>query len=253
MDQPTPETSSAPASSMKRVFLAIPIYGGVDPHFFCSMLHLMAPQNPPRRYAMRVRSYIGDSLVSRARNVLAAEFLASDCTHLLFLDSDLVFSPEHIDRLLSHDEPIVAGCYPKKQRQLAWVANTYDPPGEPDARGLHAVRYAGTGALCIAREVFEAMRAAHPEIAYDPDDREGEATRWDFFAVGPYQCPATGRRRYLSEDWWFCQRALDLGYRVMMDTHVVLKHSGGAVYPIDELEPEDEAAHRAALDRLPEA
>lgn len=239
-----PTLNADPRPPLKRVFLAVPIYGAVDPHFYVSMLNLVSPQPTPRDYALRVRNYIGDSLVSRARNVLAAEFLASDSTHLLFVDSDLVFSPEHVARLLSHDEPIVAGCYPKKQRELSWVCNVFDPPGEPDARGLHSVRYAGTGCLCIAREVFEAMLARWPEIAYDPDAGEGESERWDFFAVGPYQCPDTGRRRYLSEDWWFCQRALDLGYQIHMDTEVVLKHSGSAVYPIDDLEP-------VAVDTLP--
>jgi FkbM family methyltransferase len=238
------ETGPAPAreQGMKRVFLAVPVYGGVDPHFFCSMLNLVAPQDPPRSYSMRVRTLIGDSLVSRARNALAAEFLRGDCSHLLFVDSDLVFSPEHVERLLSHEVPIVAGCYPKKQRKLAWVANLLDPPGEPDARGLHSVKYAGTGFLCIAREVFEAMVARWPEIEYDPDDGEAQGPYWDFFAVGPWTCPRTGRRRYLSEDWWFCQRALDLGYEVLMDTHVVLKHSGGMVYPVDSLEEETEPA-----------
>jgi FkbM family methyltransferase len=234
-----PKQMPSIAPGMKRVFLAVPVYGGVDPHFFCSMLNLVAPQDPPRSYSMRVRTLIGDSLVSRARNALAAEFLRGDCSHLLFVDSDLVFSPEHVERLLSHEVPIVAGCYPKKQRKLAWVANLLDPPGEPDARGLHSVKYAGTGFLCIAREVFEAMMARWPEIEYDPDDGEAQGPYWDFFAVGPWTCPRTGRRRYLSEDWWFCQRALDLGYEVLMDTHVVLKHSGGMVYPVDSLEEEE--------------
>jgi len=178
--------------------------------------------------------------VSRARNRLAAAFLASDCTHLLFLDTDLVFSPDHIARLISHGEPLVAGLYPKKQAELGWVCNVLDAeeggPGAPDARGLHAVKYAGTGCLLIAREVFGEMRAAYPELAYQPDDGDGTGEYWDFFSVGVWECPRTGRRRYLSEDWWFCQRARDLGFEVLMDTSVVLKHCGEAVYPLQRIE-----------------
>ena len=216
---------------MKKVFLAMPVYGGYDPHFVTSLLDLV--QSPP--CPMVVHPVIGDSLVARARNRAAARFLETDCTHLLFLDTDLIFSRDHIARLVSHDEPIVAGLYPKKQVELAWVCNLL-PDTEPDERGLQPVRYAGTGCLLIAREVFEAMRSAHPDLAYDPDAGDEGGGKWDFFRCGVYLCPETGTRRYLSEDWWFCQMALDLGYQVLMDTEVILKHVGNIAFPIDTLE-----------------
>jgi len=214
-----------------KLFLALPVYGGYHPHFVASLMHLIAH----RPCEMVIRPCVGDSLVARARNRLAAQFLASDCTHLLFLDTDLIFSVEHVARLISHGEPVVAGLYPKKQAELAWVCN-FLPDSECDDRGLHPVRYAGTGCLLIAREVLEAMRDRWPELAYDPDDGDESGRKWDFFACGVRQCPETGRRRYLSEDWWFCQRVLDLGHRVLMDTQVVLKHCGDAIYPLQEIE-----------------
>lgn len=225
-------------SSLPRLFLAVPIYGGVDPHFFRSVLELMTAEHRP--YHLRIRDYIGDSLVCRARNRLVADFLESDSTHLFFVDSDLIFSEEHVARIADHAArgvPIVAGLYPKKQRALGWVCNVLDPSPAPDEHDLQPVKYAGTGFLCIAREVFEAMMAAYPEARYDPDDGDGVlGDLWDFFPVGIRECPETGRRRYLSEDWWFCQRALDMGYQVMMDTRVVCKHVGQFVYPFDSIQ-----------------
>ena len=218
--------------------MAVPIYGGVDPHFHESCLALMSAKERP--YSLRVHSYVGDSLVSRARNRLAAEFLRSDATHLLFVDSDLIFSAEHVARIASHAArgvPIVAGLYPKKQRELGWVCNVLDQPTEPDKFDLQPVKYAGTGFLCISREVLMHMMAAHPEARYDPDDGDAwQGDLWEFFPVGIRQCPETGRRRLLSEDWWFCQRALDLGYKIMMDTRVVCKHVGSMIYPLDTIE-----------------
>ena len=41
-----------------------------------------------------------------------------------------------------------------------------------------------------------------------------------------------GTRRYLSEDWMFCQRWLDIGGKVYGDAGIVLKHIGSAVYPL---------------------
>ena len=217
------------------VFIALPVYGGVDPWFHQSLMDLIRAK--PRPYQMTIRHHVGDSLVSRARNRLVADFLRTDCTHLLFIDSDLIFSPAHVARVLAHDAPIVAGLYPKKQRELGWVCNLLDPSPEPDAAGLQPVKYAGTGFLCIAREVFERIIREMPELRYDPDDGDGEpGSLWDFFKVGVWECPETGYRRYLSEDWWFCQIARDVGYEVLMDTQVICKHVGQFVYPFDSLE-----------------
>ncbi|WP_395753328.1 glycosyltransferase family 2 protein [Prosthecobacter sp.] len=210
-----------------KLFLALPVYDGYDPHFINSLLHLQAEQP----CSMIIRPMIGDSLVSRARNSLAADFLASDATHLLFLDTDLIFTPEHIKRLLSHDEPIVAGLYPKKQPELAWVCNVL--PGEaPDARGLQRVKYIGTGCLLIRRDVLERMIAVHPECAYVTDAGQVQRTEHDLFPVGPMFDPEQNATRYHSEDWGFCRRALDLGYEIWADTRVALKHVGQCVYPL---------------------
>lgn len=172
---------------------------------------------------------IGDSLVSRARNTLTAKFLASDCTHLLFIDSDLIFSGEQVERLLSHNEDVAGGFYPKKKEgELEWVCNAKLDGSHVDARGLQEVRYMGTGFLLIKRGVFERMIGRFgEEIAYHPDN-DPSATEWDFWTVGVHRPSG----RYLSEDWFFCQRALDLGYKVFGDTKVILKHVGQAIYPL---------------------
>ena len=209
-----------------KLFLALPVYGGYDPYFINSLLHLQ--MEPP--CSLIIRPCIGDSLVARARNKLAAEFLESDATHLLFLDTDLIFTPDHIKRLLSHDEPIVAGLYPKKQAELAWVLNTL-PGEEPDARGLQKVKYIGTGCLMIKREVIVRMIAELP-IAYVTDAGQVQRTEWDLFPTGPMYDPEQKTTRYHSEDWGFCRRALDLGFDIYADTRVVCKHVGPCIYPL---------------------
>lgn len=224
-----------------RLSVGLPVYGGYHPHFVPGLLRLI--QSPPCH--LRLLPLVGDSLVSRARNRIAATFLADpDATHLLFLDTDLIFSPDHVARLISHDLPIVAGLYPKKQPGLKWVCNTREAFGGPDPETkLQRVLYAGTGALLIAREVLEKLRELHPELHYDPDAGEPELDYTDFFRVGIHRDEVTGRRRYLSEDWYFCQMAIDAGYQIYADTGVILKHCGDAIYPlVDPTGPEQLAA-----------
>lgn len=213
---------------MKSLFIGLPIYGQVDPNFFKSCLKLVAEFS----VNSSILPWIGDSLIPRARNAITSRFLESDCTHLLMIDSDLIFSNEQISRIASHDEDIVSGFYPKKQEgPCQMVCNSLDTAVSPRENGLLEIKYAGTGFICIARRVFEAMIHAYRDtIEYVPDQQPGR-TEWDLWPVGVYKFP-NGKSRYLSEDWFFCQRAIDLGFKVWADTHILLKHSGTAIYPL---------------------
>src|SRR4029077_20690498 len=80
---------------------------------------------------------IGLCYVGKARNELAMDFLASDCDTFLQIDDDIVFKPEHVDRITSHDLPIVGGAYFKKQLTHAVVAERLEgAPRDADERGL---------------------------------------------------------------------------------------------------------------------
>lgn len=211
----------------KKVFVAIPAYGQIPVNFANCVTKMIL--EPP--CSLVVKWQPGDSLVSRARNTLTADFLESDCTHLLFIDSDLVFSSEQIARMVEHDVPIVGGFYPKKQDgNLEWVCNAKIPNPEPDERGLHSLRYIGTGFMLIKREVFDAMIVRYGEsLAYFADG--SGRPEHDFWSVGVHR-GADGRGRFLSEDWFFCQRCLDMGLEVLGDTRVRLKHIGTATFPL---------------------
>ena len=213
----------------KKLFIGVPVFGGVDIHFFDSMLRFLQQDHGIN---CKIGCVAGDSLVPRARNTLTIEFLKSDCTHMLFIDSDLVFSAEHIRRMLAHDEDIVGGFYPKKaQGDVEFVFNCTTPPSMMDDRRLTPVKYIGTGFMMIKRGVIERMIAEYgDELIFQVDGKPG-VFGFDFWKVGVYKYK-DGTRRYLSEDWYFCQMAIDLGYKVYGDNAVILKHSGSAVYPL---------------------
>lgn len=212
--------------NIQRAMIAIPYYGHTPASFGECLCRLV--QSPPCHFALR--HLIGDSLVCRARNSLSADFLESDCTDLVFIDSDLIFFPQQLGRLLQHDADIVGGFYPKKcEGEVGWVCNGKN--SQPDENGLQEVRYMGTGFLRIRRRVFEKMIEAYgKDLQYEPDETGGRIEH-DFWSVGIYNFP-DGTRRYLSEDWYFCQRWLDLGGKVYGDTGIMVRHVGTAVYPL---------------------
>jgi FkbM family methyltransferase len=217
-----------------KIFVGIPAYGDIPAVTVQCIVKLCCERLKDASLIVRLNP--GDSLVSRARNRLTADFLATDATHLLFIDSDLIFSAEHINRLLAHDESIIGGFYPKKQDgKLEWVCNAHFHFPPPDERELQSLRYIGTGFMLIKREVFEKMIDIYGhEIRYTADGTGRE--EYDFWTVGVYRDKKEGPGRHLSEDWFFCQRALDLGYKVLGDTKVILKHWGNAAYPLKSQE-----------------
>jgi FkbM family methyltransferase len=234
----------------KKLFIAIPVYGALEPNFTLSLFKLVMD----RPCDLGLDFKIGDSLIPRARNSQVAKFLKSDCTDLLFIDSDLIFTPDDVKRILSHDEPLVGGFYVKKKEgNPEFVVNTFPKLDPPTAKGLQKVKYVGTGFMKISRIVFEKMIEKYGnEISFHPDEQPPDAVEYDFFSVGRYKFP-DGTSRYLSEDWFFCQRWLDLGGEVWADAAVCCKHVGPACYPLQTqlsqiFGPRPDTAGGAAVD-----
>jgi hypothetical protein len=219
-----------------KLFIGLPVYA-TAPVFFTQCL-LALKKSWPKDWPDPVVEICQGDGVARSRNILTASFMRSDCTHMLQIDSDLVWSAEHVLRLLSHDVPVVAGLYAKKQDgENEWVINTLPNQAEQQAneRGLMPVRYIGTGFIMVKREVFEKMREAYPESRCRADygNREME---FDYWPMTVYRPTPEDEGRYLSEDWFFCQRWLDMGGQVLADSAVVLKHLGTVAFPLQSQE-----------------
>ena len=76
------------------VFFGTPCYGGqVNGSFFLSMFR-MSQEIHQHGINFRITTLRNESLITRGRNILTAMFLESDCTHLMFIDSDIEFDVE---------------------------------------------------------------------------------------------------------------------------------------------------------------
>ena len=216
--------------SEPKLFVALTTtHGTMQSRFVNTMLDLFKG----RTFDMAFNLYI-DPYMNLARNTAAADTLDSDCTHLMFVDADIldVNCTEHIARMVSHDEDIVGGLYPKKNESYApeWVCNALPERPTADARGLLSLRHIGTGFLLIKRGVFEKMvEELGDEIGYLDDITDRPL--WDFFDM-PRVIDSSGKKRKMSEDWHFCDVARKLGFKVWGDTKFTLRHIGTAVFPL---------------------
>ena len=170
-----------------------------------------------------------ESLVNRARNAAVANFLISDCSHLLFIDSDIEFQAESVVKLLNHNKDVISGLYPKKYYVMDRIFKNEEVVDFPvsgnvalNAEGLIEAEFLPTGFLLIKREVFDKMILKYPELHYSNDiSGYGELdTFYDFFRVSI-------RNGILeSEDWGFCSLWRAIGGQVLIDPTIELIHWG---------------------------
>ncbi len=238
------------------LFVATPMYGGsCNGLYMKSCLDLQALCT---QYGINVRfSFIfNESLITRARNYLADEFIRSNMTHMVFIDADINFDPNDILAMvaMSMKNPnfdIVGGPYPKKSINWSNVALAikknpgiesgelesvigdfvFNPVNNGQTQFLVShpleVLEVGTGLMCIKRETFDKWKAFYPEKAYLPDHRGTAHFDGSREIHAYFDCvvdPQT--RRYLSEDYMFCQFARKAGLHVWLCPWMRTQHIG---------------------------
>lgn len=175
-----------------------------------------------------------ESLVTRARNLAAANFLTLEHqpTHLIFIDVDQGFNAEEILVLLNHKKDIITAPVPLKTIPLTYNINPLENEVVDPKTGLLKLARAGTGCMIIAREVLEKLKS-HPDIyQYENDIKfnndagkiapEHLYTYFNTTVVKDEQ----GRNRFMSEDYDFCEKWKDLGGEIWCDTRLTLSHIG---------------------------
>lgn len=273
--------------------LCTPMYGGqANGQFTRSVMDLTALVT---QYGIPMRTYFlfNESLITRARNYCVDEFLRSDCTHLLFIDSDIYFDAKSVLEMLAiqlldpENKDVVAGPYPKKnitwekiklavdkgfadenpERLEDFVGDFVFNPAHGNSIKLTEpaeVSEAGTGFMLIPRSTFEKLDPLFQEYKYKPDHARSQHFDGSREIMAYFDCiidkdrkpgelegiladleagklPLTqlqkrvkdmksrekkASKRYLSEDYFFCQNVRRVGGKVWLLPWIELKHVG---------------------------
>lgn len=245
--------------SSPHVFIATPCFGGlVTQNYMQSIIGCMGTA---QQHGIELTlSLVGnDALITRSRNTLLHQFYAqSDATHMLFVDSDISFTPDALPRLVAAGKDVVAGLYPLKDRywdklttlltekgepadtaSLRYVGESVSlHEAEPEQDGLVKAGYAGTGFMLISRNTIKRMIEAYPDTRYSRIDAPvGQTDSSPVTADAAYalfDCmidPDTGT--YLSEDFAFCKRWRDIGGEIWVDASIQLSHTGSSTFTGD--------------------
>jgi len=172
-----------------------------------------------------------ESLITRARDNLVTSFLETDYERLLFIDSDIEFSSEDIQKLWNMDVDVAVGAYPMKTKgspTAGWVRG--ELINTEDMDGVEAVDFAGTGFMMIKREVFIKFQRTHPNRFHReglPSDQLNDYRKsFCYFDSRLSEGETWKERVRYPEDYAFCHDFRAMGGKIMLDPTIKLKHWG---------------------------
>ncbi len=209
---------------MTKIFLATPAFDGkVTVPYACSLCdtRLCMAANG---IELIVRIHTSGSLLVRERNDLLKEFLKTDATHMLCVDSDIGWNPSDIKKLIDFDEDFVASLYPARGERTFLFRGVYEGENKRMAiseKHLLEMEYIPAGFMLLKRCVVEKMIDFFPELYYEPKDETLKHTAGHYlFATEIWN------GEFWGEDYVFCRRARQAGFKIWVDPTIVLNHAG---------------------------
>jgi hypothetical protein len=246
----------------RKIMVATPMYGGQCHGMYAKSCADLSKLCQAYDVDLKFFYLFNESLITRARNYCVDEFIRSDYTHLMFIDSDIGFDPHDVLSLAAMMDPeeedpkeVMCGPYPKKT--IAWekIKRAVDKgfadenPQNLDkyvgdyvfnpADGGDSIRIdtpckvleGGTGFMMITKSAFEKFTAAYPDYTYLPDhvrtkhfDGSREIGMFFQALIDPKS------KRYLSEDYMFCQYMQDVGVATWLCPWMRLVHTGSYTF-----------------------
>lgn len=147
-------------------------------------------------------------LTQRERLATMAVELESD--YVLWLDSDIVFPATTALRLLSHNEPVVAANYVRRQFPAKGIAykkiGSWEEPLPFDVQNnLVTVEGMGMGCMLIKTSIFQELEKPWFNFQWTPESND-----------------------FLGEDMYLCKKISEAGYSIKVDTALSqeLRHLG---------------------------
>jgi len=201
------------SSSNYRVLIGIAAYDKINVETCASLLTLQINSKIPIQIRFAPYTYI-----HVARSALLYQAVEIDATHIMFIDSDIVFPKDGIERLLNQDKDIIGGLYHKRTGDnspviFKQVGDKLESIAPDSMTKSFEVDTIGTGFMLIKMEVFKKME---PPFFYYGDPSEFGLKKIALFDLG--------------EDTTFCLKARKNGYKVWCDPTLNLGHIGTKTY-----------------------
>lgn len=200
---------------MKNVLIAIPTNKNIEVETFKSIYDLIIPEG----YKTHFQYFFG-YCIDQVRNLIADWGTKYD--YLFCVDSDMIFPPNTLLKLLEADKDIVSGVY--RQRKQEVILELYDSNlhniniSQIYNKGVVEVEACGFGCVLIKSDVLRNIE--YPHFVYKS---------------------ALNHNNTHSEDIFFCQKAKQYGFNIFVETSVICSHKG--IQYFDILNPIEQNIH----------
>mgnify|MGYP001002751291 CR=1 FL=1 len=199
--------------SKENFFFGIPCYDGLI--HINTMVGLIDTVNNLHTLGVphSINAVTGGALIDLNRNDIVDKFLKSDATILVFIDADISFTWEQMQRLLvySTQYELICGSYPTRTEPCRFLVKPSKPELNED--GLLPIDHIGMGFVAIHRNVFNKLT---PET-YDTDTQKQQKA---YFRL------TIENGMYVGEDIYFFRRCKEKGIQAYVDPGIELGHIG---------------------------
>lgn len=197
-----------------RLLIAVPCTDYMHADFVRSLLKLQAHLS--REGIRHEVEILPGTLVYMARNTLACRVINGEFTHILFLDSDMVFDENIVETLTFCGKDFVCGAFQSRRPPYgSCVFSSLNPLEKVTAYGLEPFRAEGCGMACtmISKEILKDVQLRFATM-FNPERIEGIN---------------------FGEDLAFCWRAKECGHQLWCEPTARVGHiAHRAVWPGDE-------------------
>lgn len=158
----------------------------------------------------------GISIIGYARNLIVQQFISSNMTHILMLDSDMGVDQKSVIDCLESGYDFCAIPYLQRDGKKAFGVAFGDEMSIGDGQ-FQEVNYAGTGALVLSKKVFTSLNVNSYELygeklmEYFHNEKAPDGT-------------------FVGEDISFCMKWKDSGKKIWLNTYGKTKHIGKHEY-----------------------
>lgn len=203
--------------SEPKIMIAVPMFHTVDTQFMTSLMGI-------KKVGKTQVVTLAGSLVYKARNALALKAIQDGFDYILWLDSDMVFEPDILEKLYAHAEDgkeYITGIYfrrtfptcPIISKELVWkrdektgmVTTNEDPYMDYPRDSVFQIKASGFGLLLTKVSMLVEVAKRFSQSPFDP-------------------LPAFG------EDYSFCWRLNRIGGEMWCDSSIKAGHIGTFIY-----------------------
>lgn len=150
--------------------------------------------------------------IAENRTYIAVKALNNGSEYLFFVDDDMTFGEDYLEKLLAHDKDIVGGAYPSRvdnsPRMVYKSMDDFVDINKTPLTELTKVIAKGTALMLIKTKVFSMPRP------------------WFDFTYNELGMCTEG------EDWYFCKKAGANGFETWVDPTLASGHLGDKIYGI---------------------